>query len=65
MPDRYAHHEEQEQRFRDLHGDVAILRDRRNGTTKPFPLTDLRIRAEQQPDQLDLFDWGGCGCMID
>lgn len=66
LPERYAHHEEQENLFRStINGNVAILRDRRGGVTKPLTLTELRIRAAEQPDQLDLFDWGGCGCMVD
>lgn len=66
MPERYAEHEVQEARFREeINSNVAILRDRRGGTTKPLTLADLRVRADESPDQLDLFDWGGCGCMID
>lgn len=66
MPDRYAHHEDEEQRFRDETGkDVAILRDRTGGTTTPLTLTELRQRHEQTPEQLDLLDLAGCGCMLD
>jgi len=62
MPERYAYHERKEQEMRDYLGkDVAILRDRRGGTTKPLTLRALRERSEAG-DQLDLFDWGGCGC---
>ncbi len=46
--------------------DVAILRDRRGGTTKPFTLRQLRERIEAgKKDQCDLFDVGGCGCFTD
>lgn len=45
--------------------DVSILRDRTGGTTKPLTLAALRQRIEEQPDQLDLFDEGGCGCFTD
>lgn len=65
-PELYAHHEEQEQRFRDETGkDVAILRDRTGGTTKPMTLRQLRETHESRPDQLDLLEFGGCGCMVD
>jgi len=66
MPDRYDEHENAESEFRARTGkDVAILRDRREGTTKPFTLRQLRQRYEDQPEQLDLLDIGGCGCMVD
>ena len=67
MPERYAYHETKEQEFREfVDKDVAILRDRTGGTTKPFTLTQLRERSEKQGDQLTLGDdWGGCGCMMD
>lgn len=66
MPDRYAAHEARENAFREETGkDVAILRDRTGGTTTPLTLTALRERHESQPEQLDLLDLGGCGCMSD
>lgn len=66
MPERFAYHEEQEQRFRDKHQkDVAILRDRRGGTTRPLTLKSFRERVEEKATDLDLQDFGGCGCMVD
>lgn len=63
FPARYAKHEAFEQRMRATLGkDVSILRDRTGGETKPLTLAELRRRIEQQPEQLDLFDEGGCGC---
>lgn len=63
FPERFARAEAHEQRMRDLLGkNVAILRDRTGGVTKPLTLTELRMRHELRPDQLDLLDWGGCGC---
>jgi hypothetical protein len=64
MPDRFAYHEAKEQDIRvELDKDIAILRDRRGGTTKPMTLAELRRRVESdQSDSLDLFEWGGCGC---
>lgn len=67
MPERYAYHEAKEQQFRDhFQKDVAILRDRKAGTTKPLTLKDFRERIEsQEPAQqltLELDDIGGCGC---
>jgi hypothetical protein len=63
FPQRYARHERAEIKMRKLLGkDVSILRDRTGGTTTPLTLTALRARIESEPDQLDLFDEGGCGC---
>lgn len=64
MPERYLYHEAKEQEFREFVGkDVAILRDRRGGQTRPLTLRELRERLETEPHQVDLFDIGGCGCM--
>lgn len=66
FPERYARAERAEEKMRALLGkDVSILRDRQGGTTKPLTLAALRQRIEEQPDQLDLFDEGGCGCFTD
>lgn len=66
FPERFAKVEAFEQRMRNKLGkDVSILRDRRGGTTKPLTLTALRQRIEERPEQLDLFDEGGCGCFTE
>ena len=44
FPDRYAHAEAQEQQLRAELGDVAILRERRGGISRPLTLTELRRR---------------------
>lgn len=64
MPDRYAYHERREQELRDYLGkDVATLRDRAGGVTKPLTLRDLRLRVEAE-QAVDADDWGGCGCFV-
>jgi len=66
FPERFAKVEAFEQRMRARLGkDVSILRDRTGGTTTPLTLTALRARIEDKPDQLDLFDEGGCGCFTE
>lgn len=67
FPDRFAAAEAHEQRMREmLDSDVAYLRDRTGGVTKPLPLTVLRSRIEGQPVGLfDDLDWGGCGCFTE
>ena len=64
MPERFREWEENEERLRAQLGDVAILRDRTGGQTRPLPLRVLRERIEAgyRPD---LFSIGGCGCFID
>lgn len=63
QPERYAYHEAQEQAFREMVGkDVAILRDRSGGETRPLTMTELRER-KQNGESMPMFDWGGCACL--
>lgn len=65
-PALYASWEQHEQDMRTLlDSNIAVLRDRTNGTTKPLPLTVLRKRIEGEQDGFDQLDWGGCGCFTD
>lgn len=64
MPERYAYHEQREEEFRQFIGrDVAILKERRNGESRPLTLCALRERIEKQMS-FDQHDWGGCGCAV-
>ncbi len=66
MPERYAYHEKREEELRAFLGkDVSILRDRRNGESKPITLKAFREGIETKTCQPDMFEWGGCGCAID
>jgi len=51
FPERYAEAERREQQLREELGDVAILRERRGGVSRPLTLTELRQRhaARQRP----------------
>jgi len=63
MPERYAYHEQKEQEIREHLGkDVAILRDRRGGKSRPLTLKELR---ERESSECDMEEWGGCGCFVD
>jgi hypothetical protein len=65
-PTRYARWEAEEQKSRVFLGkNVAILRDRRGGKTKPLTLETFREQLERQPDLFDADDWGACGCFMD
>jgi hypothetical protein len=44
FPDRYAEAEAREQQLRAELGDVAILRERRGGVSRPLTLAELRGR---------------------
>ena len=62
MPERYAYHEAQEEALRrHLEKDVAVMRDRSGGETKPLTMRAFRERI-QGGDKYDQHDWGGCGC---
>jgi len=66
MPERFAEWERQEQKMRDfLDKDVAILRRTVDGEKKPFTLRELRNEVALEPDLIDDFDLGGCGCFVD
>jgi len=67
LPERYAEWEHNEQEMRDfLEADVAILRDRSGGKSRPITLRDFRLKIESEDTgQLDLLEWGGCGCMTE
>ncbi len=61
-PQVYAQWERGEQEIREYLGkDVAILRDRRGGTTAPLTLRSLRERSERGAE-VDEQDFGGCAC---
>jgi len=72
IPETYAEWESKEEEMRKfLDADVSILRDRRGGgkigyTGRPITLKDFRLRVESEnTGQLDLLEWGGCGCMTE
>lgn len=63
LPDVFARWESEEESMRQFLGrdDIAILKRQKDNVVVPYPLSELRKDAEQN-GQLDLFDWGGCGC---
>ena len=66
LPERYAYHEAKEQEIRDFLGkDVSMLKDTTGTEPRPLTLRMLRERIEAQPEQIDLFEIGGCGCFLD
>jgi hypothetical protein len=62
-PDVFAEWERNEADMRTMLGDVAILRDRTGGWTKPLPLSVLRSKVDAG-SPVDEFDIGGCGCAV-
>lgn len=68
LPEVFAEWERNEQEIRDHleRDDIAILRDRTGGETRPITLRELREKIESgdSNDQME-FDWGGCGCAVE
>ena len=63
LPERYAYHEAKEEEMRVFLGkDIAILRDRTGGTSRPLTLRELRERVETGK-AVDAYDIGGCNCV--
>jgi hypothetical protein len=66
MPDRYHYHEEKEQEMIEYLGkDVSILKRQKNNITYRLTLRKLREDVEKGSKDIDLFDFGGCGCFIE
>lgn len=65
LPAVYEEWEQGEQGVREYLGrdDIAMLRDRRGGRSRPLTLTQLRRRIVAD-EPIDLFDIGGCGCFV-
>jgi hypothetical protein len=68
LPEVYAHHEQEEQKFTKAIGNskIGILRKTDGGEAKPMTLKAFREEIEASPLQLS-FDFealGGCGCMF-
>lgn len=63
-PPLYLFNAQEEAAFLQRRGrdDVAILRDRRGGITKPLPLPVLATRVAGK--DYDIHEWGGCGCFL-
>lgn len=65
FPERYAFHEGKEEEIRAFLGkDVSIMVDRTGGVSRPLTMRTFREGIEAG-SQIDLFDWGGCGCFVD
>ena len=66
-PETFARWRDGEQELREHLGkDIAILRDRSGGKSRPLTLRELqqRIESKDSPMLFDKFDWGGCGCAV-
>jgi hypothetical protein len=71
MPERYAYHEQREQDLMKLieekmgEGYIkTMMKDQSGGTSTPLSMKDLREKHEKEPQQIDIFDIGGCGCFV-
>jgi hypothetical protein len=66
-PDYYLYCEGKEQEvFEEIGKEQPFLRVTENGKIRYISLQDFRLEYLAKSDaQIDLFDWGGCGCFID
>jgi hypothetical protein len=65
MPERYKYHEEKEQEMINFIGkEQSILRKVVKGKKELLTLKKLREEYETKPENIDLFDIGGCGCFV-
>jgi hypothetical protein len=63
MPDRYKYHEDKEQELiKKIGKDVSILRKTINKKRINITLKTLREEYENDSNQIDMLDIGGCGC---
>jgi len=66
IPDVYSKWEKKEEEIRVfLDKDVTILRTKKGGVNRGMTLKEFRGKVEKKDKQLDLLDWGGCGCMTE
>jgi hypothetical protein len=66
MPDRFAVWETKEAEMQNYLGkDVSILTEIVKGEKRSLPLSELRKRAEDSPQLIDIMDFGGCGCFVE
>lgn len=65
MPERFEVWAQKEQEVIQVVGkEVSILTEVVNGVKKPLPLIELKRRVETQPQLIDDYDIGSCGCFF-
>ena len=62
MPETYMRSENNEEVFRAMHGNYAIMKRRRDGESKPLSLRQFRLEITDKPDNFDKDDYGDCNC---
>lgn len=69
MPERYLFHEEQQRKLLELVPNAKpFLRKQIDKETHYLWLWEFReqyLEGHKELSQMDLFDWGGCGCALD
>lgn len=65
LPERYAWHEEQERKLREIVGDYSVMNDRRGGNIKKVMTLEAFRKRVEAGESFDRGDWGGCGCATD
>jgi len=65
LPKRFKQMKEFELMMREKIGDYSYLKISRNNIRKSYTLKQLEKDYLKRPEQLDLFDIGGCGCFLE
>lgn len=66
MPERFNHHAEKElSLMKQIDRNNTVLTETVEGEIVNISLIDLAKRSEENRNQFDMFDSGGCGCFID
>jgi 3'-phosphoadenosine 5'-phosphosulfate sulfotransferase (PAPS reductase)/FAD synthetase len=64
FPERYAEHEAEEESMRQLVGDHSIMKKYVKGERQNLTMKQLRESIEAK-QEIDEFDFGGCGCALE
>lgn len=43
----------------------SFMKKQENGEVRPMTIRDFDLMLQQEPQQLDMFDIGGCGCFVE
>ena len=65
IPERYEYHEKKEQEMIEFIGKKhSMMTKMVKGKKEPLTLKKLREEYETRPQNIDMFDIGGCGCFV-
>jgi nicotinic acid phosphoribosyltransferase len=65
LPNRFKEMKNFELMMRDKIGDYSYLKKQRNNIKGPYTLEQLENDFKDKPEQIELFNYGGCGCFLE